>query len=212
VKEPDPLRELERQVELGALFSHASLSKQAKRLNDSYALLNGLVELLIQHDVVEARALLASVESVRGQLEEADQNVSVDVAVRVDGSDVKSSSVDCEARMHLCRAVCCSFRWPLAAEEVEQGLLKWDLARPYFNRTGADGYCHQCEPGTHHCGVYEQRPTPCRQYTCEGDDRVWKDFDGMVPNREWIDAHLDGNRTPVEIFMSTEAGTQSARV
>ena len=82
--EPDPLRELERQTELGALFSHAALSKQAQRINDSYALLNGLVELLIAHDVVEPKALLDSVASVRGQLEAADQEVSVDVAVRVD--------------------------------------------------------------------------------------------------------------------------------
>jgi Fe-S-cluster containining protein len=212
VTEPDPLRELERQVELGALYSHAELSKQAKRLNDSYALVNGLVELLIERDLVDSKELLASIESVREQIAEHGQEMSVDVAVRVDGSDVKSSSVDCEARMHLCRAVCCSFRWPLSTEEVEQGLLKWDLARPYFNRVGPDGYCHQCESGTHHCGVYEQRPTPCRQYSCEGDDRVWKDFDNMIPNQEWIDAQLDGRRTPVEIFMSTEAGTRSARV
>jgi Fe-S-cluster containining protein len=114
--------------------------------------------------------------------------------------------------MHLCRAVCCSFRWPLSTAEVEQGPLKWDLGHPYFNRVGPDGYCQQCESGTHRCGVYEQRPAPCRQYTCEGDERVWKDFDNMIPNREWIEEHLDGTRTPVEIFMSTESDTRSARV
>ena len=210
--EPNPLRELERQIELGALFSHAALSKQAQRLNDSYALLNGLVELLIAHDVVEAKALLDSVASVRGQLEAANQEVSVDVAVRVDNGVAENPPIDCEARMHLCHAVCCRLRWPLTAEEVENGPIKWDLAQPYFNRTGPDGYCQQCDSETHHCGVYEQRPTPCKQYTCEGDERIWKDFDNMVINQEWIDATWGDERNPVQVFMSTEAGTQSARV
>ena len=83
---------------------------------------------------------------------------------------------------------------------------------PYFNRTGPDGYCQQCDSETHPCGVYEQRPTPCKQYTCEGDERIWKDFDNMVINQEWIDATWGDDRNPVQVFMSTAAGTQSARV
>jgi Fe-S-cluster containining protein len=212
VNESDPLRELERQVELGALFSHASLSTQAQRLNDSYALLNGLVELLIENDLVDSRALLESVQSVRGQLEEAKQNISVEVAVRVDNVVPENSPVNCDERMHLCHAICCRLRWPLSAQEVENGPLKWDLARPYFNRTAADGYCQQSDPETRHCGVYDQRPAPCQQYTCKDDKRIWKDFEGMVINQEWIDETMGNTRNPIEIYMSTEAGTQSARV
>ena len=34
----------------------------------------------------------------------------------------------------------------------------------------------------------------------------------MVINQEWIDATWGDERNPVQVFMSTEAGTQSARV
>ena len=80
--------------------------------------------------------------------------------------------------------------------------MRWDLGRPYLNRRGTDGYCHQCDPGSHACGVYEQRPSVCRRYSCANDARIWKDFDAMELNHEWIDANLGGERPgPVEIFM-----------
>lgn len=208
--EPDPLRTLERQVEQGNLFTHAALSQQVDRFNTADALVNGLVELLIRHGVVDAAELLEEVESVRGQIADAGQAAELDVAVRVDrDTDETGPPVDCAARLPYCHAVCCRLRFPLSAEEVENGPLKWELGRPYFNRHGADGYCHQCDGETHACNIYEQRPAPCRQYSCVGDDRIWKDFDAMEINQEWIDSHL-GTRGPVEIFMSEEAGTRSA--
>ena len=53
--------------------------------------------------------------------------------------------------------------------------------------------------------IYDDRPSPCRQYSCVGDDRIWKDFDAMELNQEWIDDRLGTGPGPVEIFMSVEA-------
>jgi Putative zinc- or iron-chelating domain len=204
VPQPDPLRELERQVERGSLFAHAALSEQANRFNDGYALVNGLVELLIQNKLVDADELLKAVKSVRGQIADAGQAAELDVVVRVDAEDpTPGPPVDCEARLPYCKAVCCRLRFPLNVEEIESGRMKWDLGRPYFNRHGGDGYCLHCDGETRACGVYEQRPTPCRQYSCAGDTRIWKDFDAMVINQEWIDATLGQGPGPIEIFMST---------
>lgn len=209
--EPDPLRDLERQVERGNLFTHAALSQQADRFNTSDALVNGLVELLIRHDLVDPQELLDSVASVRGQIAAAGQAAELDVAVRVDSDDyTEGPPVDCAARLPVCKAVCCRLRFPLTAEEVESGPLKWELGRPYFNRHGEDGYCHQCDGETKACNIYDRRPAPCRQYSCVGDDRIWTDFDAMELNHEWIDSHL-GTRGPVEIFMAEEAATRSSR-
>ena len=210
--EPDPLRELERQVEQGNLFTHAALSAQADHFNGSDALVNGLVELLIRHEVVDPDELLAAVRSVRGQISAAGRAAELDVAVRVDNPDAEGAGapVDCEARLPVCKAVCCRLRFPLSAAEVESGPLKWELGRPYFNRHGDDGYCHQCDGETHACRIYDERPAPCRQYSCADDPRIWTDFDAMVINQAWIDEHL-GERGPVEIFMSaTDAGTRPA--
>ena len=51
------------------------------------------------------------------------------------------------------------------------------------------------------CQIYEQRPNPCRMYSCEHDDRIWKDFDAMELNDEWIAEYLVKQRGPVELFM-----------
>ena len=84
-------------------------------------------------------------------------------------------------------------RFALSAEDIEAGPLGWDLGRPYYNRRGHDGYCHRCDPAGPACGVYEERPSVCRNYSCAGDDRIWTDFDGMELNQEWIDANLGGD-------------------
>ena len=202
----DPLRDLERQVEQGNLFAHAEMSKQAARSNESEALLNGLVGLLVRHKVVDADELMAIVEAARPATE---HNVSV--AVRTD-EELSEPTIDCASRLPVCHAVCCRLRFPLTVEEVESGLMKWDLGRPYFNRHGPDGYCVQCASETHACAIYEQRPAPCRQYSCADDKRIWKDFDAMVINQEWIDEALGTGPGPVEVFMTAvEADSRSRR-
>jgi Fe-S-cluster containining protein len=198
--EPDPVRELERQVEAGNMFSHAVLATQGQRADQNEAIIRGLVDLLIARDVIDPQELVAAVDEVRTQTD-------IGVAIRVDkpaAAHADSPPIDCAARLHLCHAVCCRLRFPLTVEEVEAGVMKWDLGRPYFNRHGPDGYCTQCDSETHACGIYEDRPTPCREYSCADDERIWKDFEAMEINQEWIDERLGTGPGPVEIFMSAE--------
>jgi hypothetical protein len=189
---PDPLSALERQVEQGNLFTHSELTKQSHRANESEALLNGLVALLVQHKVVDADELMAIVDQAREHVEG-----SVNVALRTD-EETEEPVIDCASRLPVCKAVCCRLHFALNVEEIETGLMKWELGRPYFNRHKADGYCHQWEGG---CTIYEQRPNPCRVYSCEHDDRIWKDFEAMELNEEWIAKYLDKPKGPVELFM-----------
>jgi Fe-S-cluster containining protein len=197
--EPDPLRELERQVERGNVFAHAVLSEHASRAGENEAIIRGLVELLIEREVVQPQDLVAAVDAVR-----AETKSDIEIAIRVDEEPiVPGPPVDCEARLHVCKAVCCRLRFPLSVEEVESGgPIKWDLGRPYFNRHGDDGYCHQSDGETRGCNVYDDRPAPCRQYSCVGDDRIWKDFDAMELNQEWIDDRLGTGPGPIDVFMS----------
>lgn len=195
---PDPLRELERQVEQGNLFAHAEMSKQSTRANESEALLNGLVGLLVRHGVVDADELMAIVDQARPATEQ-----QVSVVIRTDEAG-EEPVVDCASRLHICKAVCCRLHWALNIDEIEGGVIKWELGRPYFNRHNDEGYCHQWDNG---CNVYADRPNPCRMYSCEHDERIWKDFEGMVLNDEWIAAYLDKRRGPVELFMDAVEDT-----
>jgi Fe-S-cluster containining protein len=201
--EPDELRELERQVERGSLFALALLSEQATRANQIEAVVNGLADLLVRLDVVQPDDLVAAVETTRKEIADAGQQAAVAVAIRTDGTApvVPAEAIDCDARLPYCKAVCCRLRFALTVEEIESGPVKWDLGRPYFNRHGPDGYCHQIDGETLGCNVYDERPLPCRQYSCADDARIWKDFDAMEINQEWIDAHLGAERSPIELFM-----------
>ena len=38
--------------------------------------------------------------------------------------------------------------------------------------------------------VYTDRPGVCRRYSCANDTRIWKDFDNMVLNEDWIRGNL----------------------
>ena len=194
----DPLNELERQVEGGNLFAHSTLTEHASRINEAAAIVNGLVGLLVQRGLIEGDELLAAVDSVRERTERAGHHAHVGIAVRVE-RDVEEPDIDCEARLPICKAACCRLHFALSVEEVERGgPLRWELGHPYFNRHNADGYCHQWDDG---CGIYDERPSVCRSYTCAGDDRIWKDFDAMELNHEFIDSKLSGERGPIELFM-----------
>jgi len=201
----DELGELERQVEHGNLFLHSVLAEQAQRANQVEAVVNGLADLLVRLELVSSDDLVASVEETRKAISEAGRQLSVGVAIRGDGEAVTipADEIDCEARIPYCKAVCCRLRFPLTVSEIETGPVKWDLGRPYFNRQAPNGYCHCFDDDSHGCTVYDDRPAPCRQYSCANDSRIWKDFEGMVINQEWIDSHLGAERSPIEIFMET---------
>ena len=187
-------------LERHAAYTHTLLSQQADRTNENEAILNGLIDVLVKRGLVSSDELLKAIESVRAETAERGELASLGAALRVDGEHV-DATVDCEARLPICQAACCRLRFALSAEDIETGAVKWDLAKPYFNRLGDDGYCHQWDGG---CGCYEQRPTVCRSYSCEHDPRIWTDFAAMELNHEWIAAHTGRDQLgPVELFMDS---------
>jgi Fe-S-cluster containining protein len=186
------LKRLERQLERGGLFTHTALSNNADRLNDAEAFLYGLVDLLIEKGLLTPDELSAKAQAVRQELQEKGQAVGPGVALRVDNPQANGApaQVNCAARLHICQAVCCKLGFALSAEEVESGLVKWDLGQPYFIRHEADGHCSHIDRETHQCGIYDNRPGVCRGYSCRNDERVWTDFDNMILNDAWINEHL----------------------
>lgn len=106
---------------------------------------------------------------------------------RIDPPDPAPEAIlNCAERVHLCKAVCCKLNFALTPAEVRSGKVKWDPKLPYLVAHGEDGYCAHLDRGKG-CNIFEDRPALCRRFDCRTDGRVWKDFEGMVPNREWID-------------------------
>ena len=191
--------DVERQLRHASFFVQASLEQHGRLASKLDVYVSSLVELLLDRGVIEAEDLAKAVEANRDQqAEEARARYETDgtlpawptIMVRHDDPDeplTPELEVDCEARMHICKAVCCSLPFPLSAAEIEAGDVRWDLGHPYVIRQNADGYCTHNQRDTGRCDVYHKRPGVCRGYSCAEDTRIWSDFDNMVLNHEFLD-------------------------
>jgi hypothetical protein len=80
----------------------------------------------------------------------------------------------------------------LSKQDVQEGIVKWDLGQPYINARDEQGYCAHLEEGACHCTVYAHRPIPCRGYDCRKDERIWLDFENHVVNPRVTDQDWPG--------------------
>jgi Fe-S-cluster containining protein len=195
----DPeVERLERQLERASLYSHAVFDKLVERMSSVEGFLWELVDLLRSEGVVPASEEAVGEPAEGEQAEKAPTQTRQlpwpSIAFREDPEDPQPpAEVNCAERMHICHAVCCRLNFALSPEEVDAGAVKWDLGSPYFIRHEKNGYCTHNDETTGGCGVYADRPGVCRRYSCAGDSRIWKDFEGMVLNQEWIDQNLEDN-------------------
>lgn len=97
---------------------------------------------------------------------------------------VSNVEIDCEARIPYCRAVCCKLTFCYSRQDVDEGALEWNPAAPFRNLKGEDGRCVHQDRSTGFCSVHEIRPIPCRYYDCSRDERIWLDFERMIPRPE----------------------------
>jgi Fe-S-cluster containining protein len=223
--------ELERQVERGSLFTQATFQRGFTRIQNTEALLTAVIRALVARGVVSEEDLGVRLEDDPVEEEEeeppplelesrdvppaASQPTSITwpgIAIRMDDPDAKDEpevEVDCAARMHICKAICCSLKFPLNAEEIDAGKVKWDIGHPYVIRHDSAGMCVHNDSSTGFCSVYADRPKVCRGYTCVRDTRIWKDFDNMVLNQEWIDEHLGNRKIHVRAVMPVMAPTET---
>jgi Fe-S-cluster containining protein len=187
--------ELEQQVLRGQLFVHTGLSQHTTRIREVEALLYGLIDLLVANGVVPPEGLKRAAREIRQeQATQKDPSLPL-VAMREDNEESAAPrTVNCTERLPICKAACCRLDFALNRREIESGQVKWDLGRPYFIRKGSAGYCCHNQRDTGGCGVYADRPSVCRLYSCESDQRIWKDFDKMELNHEWLANHLEGSR------------------
>ncbi len=182
---------LHRQLERGALFTHSALASLSARVNESDSFLYAIVDLMVKKGVMETEEIEAFVQEVRKESIEKQETAHPGLSMRVDGADGNDyTPVNCEERWHICKAVCCKLDFALNAEEVEAGYVRWDMGRPYFIRHEENGFCTHLNSKTNGCGVYNHRPGVCKKYSCAKDTRIWKDFEKMELNQEWLEKYL----------------------
>lgn len=222
----DALTQLERQLVRGSHFTQAAMDKLQARLTRTEAAVAGLHELLLaagliaEEETEPTEPADSPGEDDASSLADpslAPEDEDESAAAAADDSDMgplvsahwpgiafgtepteteEPAPVDCEARMHICHAVCCKLNFALTPAEIEGGTTKWDLGFPYMIRHESNGYCTHNDTATGRCGIYADRPGVCRRYNCTNDTRIWKDFENMELNEEWIRENLQ-NRSRI---------------
>lgn len=194
------LTRLERQVERGSLFTHTALSNNAERIHEVESFLYGVVDVLVAKGLLKGEEVFEAAGRVRREMDEQGETAGPGVALRLDAGRPAGAgefvAVNCAERMHVCKAVCCKLTFALSADEVEAGRVKWDLGQPYHIRQEASGFCTHNDRARGGCAVYEDRPAVCRNYSCAGDTRIWKDFEKMELNEEWLAENFAGESRP----------------
>lgn len=141
-------------------------------------------EISLLVDILVARGALT--EGHRKLLARAsagsDGTPRVRLKLHVDKYTTPSSEIDCASLIPLCHARCCSFRFELSQQDVEEGTVRWQLDQPYLIKQERDRYCtHVDRTAGGGCTIYQHRPAPCRAFDCRQDRRVWLDFEKRIP-------------------------------
>ncbi len=227
----DAHEELSNQMERASYLTQASLRNAFARVANLEAVLNELLEALATNQAIAPEQVPLAIRAYGQQVPEAGAGSGGDsgaglppaelmapgdgdvvasrwpgVVLRTDSAAGDGQPVDCAARLAVCHAVCCSLKFPLSAAELDAGKVKWDLGHPYMIRSDTSGYCCHNDRETGGCTVYQDRPGVCRGYSCAADGRIWKDFEGMVLNTEWIAEHF-ANPGRMHVSVRTAADT-----
>jgi Fe-S-cluster containining protein len=178
----------------GLVYAHNRANANTAEIHQANATLHALVELLVDGGLVNIESLNGRREQASEQLRRSYLERGMAVAMQefgVSKYEFKGGAeIDCASRLPLCKAACCRLPFALSKEDVQEGIVKWDLGQPYLNARDEGGYCRQMDRGTCRCTVYEHRPIPCRGYDCRNDKRIWVDFENRVINprvddRDW---------------------------
>lgn len=170
----------------GLLYTHNRANANTAQVHEANATVQALIEVLQDAGVLDRAELEQHRREARVRLQR--EYVDRGMAVAVQEFEVSKYEfaggpvIDCGARLPLCGAACCKLPLALSTEDVREGVLTWDTGRPYMMAHGSDHYCVHMDRQTRRCGVYGQRPIPCRGYDCRADRRIWLDFDARIIN------------------------------
>jgi len=174
------------EVAAGFRYAHFRADANTGKLLEVASFLYAAIDMLSQKGLLDIAELDERKKEAAAQLVEKFSERGMGVVYQKPEQDKYSfesvAKIDCENRIHLCRAACCKLPFALSKQDVEEGVVRWDFSRPYLIAHGPDGYCQHLDKENKCCSVYAHRPIPCRGYDCRKDQRIWLDFENGVIN------------------------------
>jgi Fe-S-cluster containining protein len=187
------------EVASGLLYTHSRANSNTAKLLEVSSFAYAAIELLAEKGLIDIEVLDRKKKEIADRLVKKFQREGIGAAYQDPEHDKytfeSSVEIDCENRIHLCKAACCRLRFALSHQDVEEGIVQWDFAHPYFIASDEDGYCHHLDRGCMNCTIHSNRPVPCRAYDCRNDKRIWSDFEQRIvsPELNKLFATTEGN-------------------
>ena len=176
----DSLRE---EIASGLQFTHNQTTAHTRKLLEIASFAYAAIDLLAEKGLLQIEELDERQKTIARRLVEKfiDQGMGLTYQEKEqDKYAFEPVHINCAERVHLCKAACCRLQFALSKQDVEEGVVKWNFARPYLIARGTTGYCIHMDPNALRCTIHAQRPVPCRGYDCRADTRIWANFDNMI--------------------------------
>lgn len=172
---------LRAEIERGLRFTHVMMTRNQAAVRDAAATLNGLGHVLAASGQIDTER----VQQARDDYARAEPRPTFRARV---GPDIDKYSekagtvtIDCAARLPLCKAACCRLGFVLGTQDLDEAIVQWTYGDPYVIRRKPSGWCTHLGSDCA-CTVHAQRPLACRTYDCSNNPDIWIDFDRRVPN------------------------------
>jgi Fe-S-cluster containining protein len=177
---------LRQEIVGGLLYCHDRANTNTGKVLEVTSFAYALIELLTEKGLLTIEELDVRKKIVGKRLAEKLKENGMGVMLQQEQIDKYQFpggvKIDCENRVHLCKAACCRMDFALSKQDVEEGIVKWELSRPYLIAKDQGGYCRHLDRCASRCAVYQHRPVPCRGYDCRNDKRIWEDFEQKIIN------------------------------
>lgn len=170
----------------GLLYTHNRAKKNTAQVHNANATLHAMIELLLEKGIIDKGELGVRQTKISKILKKT--YIQQGMAVAMQEFDVSKyefkgrAETDCDNYIPLCKAACCKLPLALSKEDVQEGIIRWELGNPYIISHNGSGYCAHMIIENFRCKVYDHRPIPCRGYDCRKDERVWLDFKKRIIN------------------------------
>jgi Fe-S-cluster containining protein len=180
------LGELRKEIVGGLQYTHSRANANTTRTLETATFLYALIEVLTEKGVLTIEELDGRKDKIADRVERRFVSEGMGVVLQEPDQDKygfeAEAHVDCENRVHLCKAACCRMMFPLSRQDIAERIIMWDLESPYLIAQTEEGYCRHLDRTDCRCTVREHRPIPCRAYDCRNDSRIWSDFANYVIN------------------------------
>ena len=174
---PEVRQEIERGLEFANIMNMVNLDQN----KETIASLQALTEVLVKNGLIRAEDVAKSLEESRKRIAQHPLPAVRLANIGDKYAESQSVEIDCASLIHLCQARCCTFKFYLTKQDLDEGVARWDYGNPYWIKQGPDSFCVHSDRKTRACTIHATRPHVCRAYDCRNDKRVWIDFENRIP-------------------------------